>query len=138
MRAVVDTNVLVSGLLWHGTPHAFLEQVRAGALGLICSPALWAEFKAVIARPKFDLILARANISREDVLAQVRLLVEMIEPPPAAMSVSRDPDDDAVLALAVAAQVDLVVSGDDDLLALKSYQGIPIVTPAQAVAQIAK
>jgi predicted nucleic acid-binding protein len=50
--------------------------------------------------------------------------------------VCRDPDDDAVLALALAAQADLIVSGDEDLLALRHYQDIPILNPAQAVAQI--
>jgi predicted nucleic acid-binding protein len=51
--------------------------------------------------------------------------------------VCRDPDDDQALALALAARVDLIVSGDDDLLALGSFEGIPIVSPAQAVKRIA-
>ena len=50
---------------------------------------------------------------------------------------SRDPDDDALLACAAAARADLIVSGDDDVLALKQYRGIPIVTPAQALRRIA-
>ena len=49
------------------------------------------------------------------------------------MPVCRDPDDYAVLALALAAQADCIISGDNDLLALTHYQGIPIVAPAQAV-----
>lgn len=48
VRAVVDTNVLLSGLLWHGAPHALLEQVRTGALTLVSSPALLAELAGVI------------------------------------------------------------------------------------------
>ena len=51
--------------------------------------------------------------------------------------VSRDPDDDVLLACAVAARADLIVSGDDDVLALKQYRGIPIITPAQALRRIA-
>ena len=43
MRAVIDTNVLLSGLIWQGTPHALIEQVRDGTLTLITSPALLAE-----------------------------------------------------------------------------------------------
>lgn len=50
--------------------------------------------------------------------------------------VSRDPDDDQVLACALAAQADLIVSGDADLLDLKSFQGIPILTAARAVERI--
>jgi predicted nucleic acid-binding protein len=56
--------------------------------------------------------------------------------PPLPMPVCRDPDDDQVLALALAAKVDLVISGDDDLLSMKSFEGIPILTPAEAVARI--
>lgn len=47
--------------------------------------------------------------------------------------VSRDADDDQVLACALAARADLIVSGDDDLLILKAFQGIRIVSPAEAV-----
>ncbi|MDO8414446.1 MAG: putative toxin-antitoxin system toxin component, PIN family [Gallionellaceae bacterium] len=54
-----------------------------------------------------------------------------------AQQVSRDADDDAVLACALAAQADLIVSGDADLLVLKQFQGMPIVTAVQAVKRIA-
>lgn len=137
MRAVIDTNVLVSGLLWHGAPHALLERVRAGSLTLVASPALLAELEQVIGRAKFDAILTRSATSREDTLNELRQLAELVEPPPLPQPVCRDPDDDQALALALAARVDLIVSGDDDLLALGSFEGIPIVSPAQAVQRIA-
>lgn len=136
MRAVIDTNVLVSGLLWHGAPHELIEHTRNGTLGLVSSPMLLSELERVICRPKFELILTRSNTSRESALVELRQLAELIEPPPLAAPVCRDPDDDAVLALAIAAQVDLIISGDDDLLTLKSFQGIPITTPVQALQQI--
>lgn len=132
MRAVIDTNVLLAALLWRGPPHALLEQVRAGTLSMVSSPALLAELADVIGRAKFDAILVKTNTSRERSLAQVRQLADVIEPPPLREPVSRDPDDDQVLALALAAKVDLIVSGDNDLLSLGSFEGIPIVAPAQA------
>lgn len=136
MRAVIDTNVLLSGLLWHGQPHMLLEHVRAGTLAMVSSPALLAELADVIGRAKFDAILVRARTSREQALAEVRQLAEVIEPPPLAAPVCRDPDDDEVLALALAAQVDLIVTGDDDLLVLQDFERIPIITPAQALQRI--
>ncbi len=51
---------------------------------------------------------------------------------------SRDPDDDHVLACALAAQADLIVSGDRDLLTLREYQGMPILSTADAMARIAE
>ncbi len=136
MRAVIDTNVLLSGLLWRGPSYALLEQVRNGAVTFISSPALLAELAQVLARPKFDTVLSRSNSSRQQMLAQMRMLAEVIDPPPLAQPVCRDPDDDAVLALARAAQADVIVSGDDDLLSLASFDSIPILNPAQALARV--
>jgi uncharacterized protein len=136
MRAVIDTNVLLAGLLWRGPPYALLEQVRSGELVFISSPELLAELAEVLARPKFDEIVKRSQSSREQMLLQVRMLAEVIDPPPLPQPVCRDPDDDAVLALAIAAQADLIVSGDDDLLSLQRFEGIPILSPAIALQRV--
>jgi len=136
MRVVLDTNVLLSGLLWHGAPHALIERAREGTLFLVSSPALLAELAEVIARPQFEAILVRSNTSREQSLEELRALAEVIEPAPLATPVCRDPDYDAVLALAIAAQVDLIVSGDRDLLDLQHFQNIAIVMPAEALRRI--
>lgn len=133
MRAVIDTNVLLSGLLWRGAPHALIGHVQAGTLAMVSSPALLAELAEVISRVKFDDILARSNTSRERSLAEVRQLAEVIVPPPLPQPVCRDPDDDHVLACALAAQADLIVSGDADLLDLREYRSIRIVAAAEAL-----
>lgn len=133
MRAVLDTNVLLSGLLWRGAPHALIEHVQAGTLVMVSSPMLLAELVEVISRAKFDDILARSTTSRERSLDEMRQLAEVIVPPPLPQPVCRDPDDDHVLACALAAQVDLIVSGDADLLNLREYQSIRIVTAAEAL-----
>ena len=137
MRVVIDTNVLFSGLLWRGAPHDLIEAIRSGSVGLASSPALLNELDAVISRAKFNAILERSSTPRERTLSEVRQLAEIISPPPLPAPVCRDPDDDEVLAVAVAAQAELIVSGDDDLLALGSYAGIRIVTPGEAVRIVA-
>ena len=71
VRAVIDTNVLLSGLLWHGTPHRLIEEVRAGTLILITSPALLAEFDEVIRRPKLHTVLVRSRTSPERTLDEL-------------------------------------------------------------------
>jgi len=71
VRVAVDTNVLVSGLLWHGPPHALIEAIREGKLRLVASAALLAELADVIGRPKFASILARAATTRERLLAEI-------------------------------------------------------------------
>jgi putative PIN family toxin of toxin-antitoxin system len=72
----------------------------------------------------------------ERTIAEVRQLAELIEPAPLASPVCRDSADDHVLAVALAANADVIVSGDDDLLVLGSFAGIPIVTPAAAVKRL--
>jgi hypothetical protein len=62
--------VLLSGLIWHGTPHALIEQVRTGALTLISSPTLIAELVELITRPKFRSALAQSNTDPERMLAE--------------------------------------------------------------------
>lgn len=134
MRAVVDTNVLLAALLWRGPPYTLLTQVRTGSIGLVSSPKLLAELADVLGRPKFDVTLQRSNTSRDQALAEVRQIAEVIDPAPLPRPVCRDPDDDEVLALAVAAQVDVIISGDNDLLVLQQFNGIPILSPTQAEA----
>ena len=136
MRAVIDTNVLLSGLFWHGPSHRLLEHVRDGSLELITSPALLAELTNVLDRAKFRAILERTDFSHELLLAGVRQMAEIVDPLPLPLPVCSDPDDDKVLALALAVSADLIISGDDDLLVLMNFEGIPIVTPAQALTRI--
>lgn len=137
MRAVIDTNVLIAGLLWRGPPHALLTHVRHGRVSLISSPALLAELRDVLGRAKFDAILTRTSTSRERALTEVRQLAEVIEPPSLPQPVCSDSDDDEVLALAMAARADVIVSGDADLLVLQQFEGIPILDPAQVLQRMA-
>ena len=113
-----------------------MEQVRAGALSLISSTALLAELAEVMNRLKFQVILARSNIDLERTLGELRRMAEIIDPQPLPAPVSRDPSDDALLALAVALQADLIITGDADLLTLGSHAGIPIIGPAEAITRI--
>lgn len=76
--------------------------------------------------------LAKTNTSRERSLAEVRRLAEVIEPPPLPKPVRRDLDDDEAPTLAIAAKIEIIVSGDD-LLSLASFEGIPILAPVDGV-----
>ena len=80
--------------------------------------------------------MARSETDPEQTLGELRRLAEILDPPPLPAPVSRDPSDDAVLALATAAQPDLIITGDADLLSLGSHAGIPIIDPAEAVTRI--
>jgi putative PIN family toxin of toxin-antitoxin system len=138
VRAIIDTNVFIAGLLWRGSPHVLLEHARVGTLTVISSSTLIAELADVLGRAKFAAILSKTSTSLERTIAEARQLAELIDPPPLEHPVCRDSTDDHVLALALSANADMVVSGDDDLLVLGSFANIPIVTPAEAVRRLVR
>jgi putative PIN family toxin of toxin-antitoxin system len=110
--------------------------VRDGVADLVLSPALIAELADVIARPSFAAILARSCRTPERILTELRSLVDIVAAPPLPRPICRDPDDDAVLACALAARADLIVSGDYDLRILTMFKNIPIVAAAEALARL--
>lgn len=138
MRLVLDTNTALSGLLWGGTPQRLIDAAEAGAIELASSAALLAELQGVISREKFARQLARRGISVGDVFDGYAALVLVVVPAVIAPTVLRDPADDQVLATALAAQADSVVSGDAHLLDLKRFQGIEIITAAIALERIGR
>lgn len=126
MRVVFDTNTLVSAHFWQGPPHRALNAVRAGKIQLLATEETIAEFDEVVHRSKFARHFEIAKITPDDLMSEYRLLVEVVTPAPITQQISDDPDDDIMLACAVGGQADYIISGDDDLLRLGSYQDIPI------------
>lgn len=137
MRLVLDTNTALSGLLWGGTPGRLIDAAEVGQIELASSAALLAELQGVLSREKFARQLAKSGLTVADVFDGYAALVSIVTPATIAPTITRDPADDQVLAAALAAQADLIVSGDAHLLDLKSFQGIEIVTAAVAVERIA-
>ena len=138
MPGVADTNTVVSGLLWHGPPRSVLDAARAGAIELFTSAVLLAELEDVLSREKFARRLERAGVTPRDLVLGYAALAPVIEPATIAPVVLADPDDDAVFACAVAAQAEVIVSGDKHLLDVKSYQGIQVLTAAELLALLAQ
>jgi putative PIN family toxin of toxin-antitoxin system len=137
VRLVLDTNTALSGLLWGGTPGRLIDAAEAGQVELASSAALLAELQGVLSREKFARQLAKRGITVADVFDGYAAMVTLVAPAAIAPTITRDPADDQVLAAALAAQADLIVSGDAHLLDLKSFKGIEIVTAAVAVERIA-
>ncbi len=136
MRLVLDTNVVFSALLWRGKPYQLLDAISQHPdRSLFSSPALLDELADVLARPMAARRLALIGTNANTVLALYRKVVEVVEPT-LVPRVVRDADDDQVIAAALAAQADFIVSGDDDLLSIGRYQGIDIINAAQALLRL--
>ncbi len=136
-RVVLDTSTLVSAALRIGSvPHqAVLEAF--GTCDICASTETLAELEQVLDRAKFDRYLNRAL--RREFFALFRRNVHLYAVENADQTAvdpsCRDPRDNHVLALALAAEADVVVASDEDLLVLHPWRGIPIVTPAEFLSQ---
>jgi putative PIN family toxin of toxin-antitoxin system len=134
MKLVLDTHVLVSGLLWDGPPARVLDRVDAGLDRLFISRTLLMELADVLSRPKFIKVFQQFHEDPRDLIAAIAARAIVLEPKPLSSPVIlADPADDHVLACALTAEVDVIISGDEHLLGLSKIGAIPILTPAAYV-----
>ena len=132
---MLDTNVAVSAFLWGGKPAALFEMAATGRIALFTSHALIDELRTTLTKPKLQrAIIARGLMPAEHIL-RYQLTTKRVRPKPSD-AFSRDPDDDHVIACAIAAKADMIVSGDDDLLVLKQVDGIRIRRVAEALGEL--
>lgn len=137
MRLVLDTNVVASGLLWNGAPAQLIDAARADEVELFSNRVLLAELTRILRRAKFGKSIAASGLSLDELVLGYAELATLVTPAEIPPTVLRDRDDDHVLACALAAQAELIVSGDRDLLALNQFREIQIVNAAQAVRVVA-
>ena len=133
MRLLLDTNVVVSALVWGGVPFELLSLAAAGDVELCTSPALMDELRGVLGRKHIASRLLERQSSVDQAVGLYGELAISVSPLVVPRAVPRDEDDDHVVAAALAAKADLIVSGDGDLLSVRRFGGIGIVLPAEAV-----
>lgn len=129
-RVVLDTNVLISGLLsTTSTPAQAVERAISDGQ-LLASTATLRELMTKLLSPRFDRYVPRER--RDGLLLRLAPLIEIVEVVQRVQA-SRDPDDDKFLEVAINGRADVVVSGDGDLLDLNPFRGIAILAPAAYV-----
>lgn len=134
LRLVLDTNVVVAGLLWNGPPRRLLEAAAQGEVELYSSAVLLDELAHTLGYSKFDKRIEAFSTSIAALVAQYTALVSLVAPASVPRVVANDADDDHVIAAAVAARAELIVTGDrKHLLPIGSHQGIAIVTAREVV-----
>jgi len=125
VRAVFDTNVLVAAFITEGICSKILMRGRKKQFHLIACPVILREFEQVL--------IKKFSTARNEARSALQIISEAIHsierPSQLVQSVCRDPDDDAILACALEGRADYLVTGDVDLLELKFFKGIRIVTP---------
>ncbi len=132
MRLVADTNVVASALLWGGIPGQLLHAAREKQIELFTSIPLLVELADILSRRKFAQKIAASGYSPEQLIECYALLAAPVQAKSIPRTV-RDPDDDVVLATALAARAELIATGDQDLLSLHSWREIQILNAADAL-----
>ena len=128
MKVVFDTNVVASASFWRGAPFDCLAAWAQGHCVAVVSSSLLAEYHETVE----ELSLDYPDRKRVEWVEALTETAELVFPTDRATGATPDPDDEMILECALAAEADFIVSGDKKhLLALREFQGIPIVSPAE-------
>lgn len=132
MRAVLDTNVVMSAIFFGGVPLKIIRAAISKKVELVVSEAVLAEYREVAERlhAKFP------TVSYKRPLAILESKLTLVRPKPLSKSVCRDSDDDAIISCALGGRAKVICSGDDDLLTLNGYNGLEIISPAAFCEQL--
>ena len=129
MKVILDTNVLVSGVFFSGTPYRILKAWRDGKIQIVLSPEILDEYRRV------GEILAEdhPNIDLKPILDYVVRNAEVYVAVPLPEAVCEDPDDDKFLACALASEITVIASGDKHLLKVSGYSNVEVIKPRDFV-----
>ena len=136
MRLVLDTNVVASAMLWGGSPKLLVQARREKRVELYTSTPMLAELTDILDRPKFEKKIAASMLTVDQLVDRYAALVQVVRPT-SIPRIAPDPDDDVVIGTALAAKADLLVTGDRLLLSVMEYQGVRIVSVAEALQALA-
>lgn len=133
LRVVIDTNILISGLLGRtNAPSShILQLMRTQQIMVVTSPFILEEVAEVINRERIVKLTHMDQQTRKSFIEELLARCSITEGNPLLLQGSRDNKDNKFLACAVEGSVNYIISGDDDLLVLKEFEGIKIVTPRE-------
>ena len=131
IRAVVDTNVLISALISKkpSPPLNIYNLLKSADFLLITSPAILEELEEVINRKTIIKLHKRSQQQIDEILQEIAETSYIVPGMISVEAVKKDPDDDKFIAVAIEGKADYIVSGDKPLLNIKEYMGIKIISP---------
>lgn len=134
LKVVIDSNILVSILKGSPSLSLIYTAFREGHFKLAISAEILKELAAVLYRPHLQI---NPNDIKE-LFKLLRMKAMRVRPRTQFVNACRDPKDNFILEIAVEAKVDFIVTGDNDLLVLKSFRGIPIIKPKEFFSHLKK
>ena len=138
MRVVLDTNVLIASFVWRRRLAPIFDAVRDGQVTPCFTGTTFSELKRTLLYPKFEAQLLKNRTTPEYITRLLSSRAHFAHGAYAVTEIKSDPSDNHILACAVSAQAEVIVSGDKHLLAIGSYRDIPIVAPEEFMRKIKK
>ena len=133
MNTVIDTNVIISAILFGGGQGKLIDLWKKGQITPLITEEIMAEYIRVLAYPKFKLSEEEINyIIHQEILP----FFKVVKSKPGPSIIKKDPDDDKFIQCAEFGNAQIIISGDRHLLALKSHHGIKILTPSQILDEL--
>ena len=123
-KVTLDTNILISALGWDGKPRRVFEKVLSDEIELIISEEQFEELCEVLDYPRLNFTEEEKDRFKSLIIG----VATLIKPSEKINVIKQDPDDNMILEAAVAGQANYIVTGDPDLLVLKEFRGIRILT----------
>lgn len=133
MKVVIDTNVLISGLFFGGTPDKIIDALLLKKFDLVISTEILKEYQRVVD----DLSEKYPQVEVKPLFHSITRLAHIAVAEPLAEQICSDPDDDKFIACAASSQADVIVTGDKALQDVKEYKGVRILSPADFMAALA-
>lgn len=130
-KVVLDTNTLISGILWDGNEAKVIEKAEKNEILLFISHKLLEELEGVLKREKFSRKLEVKKYTVDEAVAKIALMAVLVETTHKIDVIKEDPEDNGVLECAMSANANIVISGDSHLLRLRSYSGINILSASE-------
>ncbi|MBI5411250.1 MAG: putative toxin-antitoxin system toxin component, PIN family [Nitrospirae bacterium] len=128
MRVVLDTNILVSGIISPaGPPAQILTALRQGRVVAVMSAATLAELEAVLQRPRFRPYFVRAGVTPAALLNELRLQADIVTPAPSVLAIRDERDRPFLDLMGTTPPPEYFVTGDHDFEA-RQYSGVPVVS----------
>ncbi len=137
MRVVLDTNVLVSALLFHGRLGRIAELLWQGSICPCFVQTTFEELENVFTYPKLQRVFIALRLDAAQIVAAVAARSIILADPIVIPTVIPDKPDNYLLACAKAVQAACIVTGDKAVLRIRAFEGIPIVSPTEFLQHLA-